>query len=126
MKKVIALSMLMLAAAPALAQWAPPDEVLQVRVKGEGAWTVSCQWQGGNGEPRSRAAQSSGRNRWERLHLLRSYGGTCTYQAAPDQPLTIQLRSPLYRCTLPQRAGRECEQTFPAGASGRFEIQARG
>lgn len=115
MKKVIALSTLVLAAAPALAQWAPPDEVLRVRVKGEGAWTVSCQWQ-----------SRSGRDRWERLHLLESYGGTCSYQAAPDQPLTIQLRSPLYRCTLPQRAGRECEQTFPAGASGRFEIQARG
>lgn len=126
MKKVIALSTLMLAAAPALAQWAPPDEVLQVRVRGEGAWTVSCQWQSRSGQPMAREVRGSGRDRWERLHLLESYGGTCSYQAAPDQPLTIQLRSRLYRCTLPQRAGRECEQTFPAGASGRFEIQARG
>jgi hypothetical protein len=126
MKKVIALFMLMLPAAPALAQWAPPDEVLQIRAKGAGAWTVRCQWPGRGGQPMTREVRGSGRDRWERLHLLDSYGGTCTYQAAPGQPLTIQLKSPLYRCTLPQRAGRECEQTFPAGASGRFEIEARG
>ncbi|MBU7588471.1 MAG: hypothetical protein KAF42_04570 [Sphingopyxis terrae] len=126
MKKVLACSLVMMTAAPALAQWAPPPEVLQVRVKGEGAWTVSCQWQSRSGEPMTREVRGSGRNRWERLHLLESDGGKCSYQAAPDQPLTIQLRSPLYRCTLPQRTGRECEQTFPAGASGRFDIQERG
>ncbi|MGK6319011.1 hypothetical protein [Sphingomonas sp. DT-204] len=126
MKKVIALSMLMLSTAPASAQWAPPPEVLQVRVRGEGAWTVSCQWQSRSGQPMSREVRGSGRDRWERLHLLESFSGACTFQAAPGQPLTIQLRSPLYRCTLPQPDGRECEQTFPAGTSGRFEIQERG
>lgn len=124
MRRLIAWSALLLAA-PAQAQWAPPDEVLQVRARGEGAWVVSCRWQNSRGEPISREIRGSGRDRWERLHALESFGGTCSYQAAAGQPLTILLRSRLYRCTLPAPGGRECQQTFPAGASDQFEIQSR-
>lgn len=126
MKRLIAWSALLLLAAPVQAQWAPVDEVLQVRVRGQGVWVVSCQWQTPRGEPRSREVRGSGRDRWERLHALESFGGTCSYQAAPSHPLTIQLRSPLYRCTLPAREPEACQQTFPAGASGQFEIRQRG
>lgn len=126
MKRLVATSALLLLASPALAQWEPVDEVLQVLVRGEGTWTVRCQWQNRRGEPMSREARGRGSDRLERLHMLESFGGTCTYQAAPDRPLTIQLRSPLYRCTLPARIAQRCEQTFPAGASGQFEIRRRG
>lgn len=125
MKRLIAAPALLLLASPALAQWEPPDEVLQVHARGEGAWVLRCQWQNRRGEPMTREVRGSGRNRSEHLYALESFGGTCSYQAAPDRPLTIRLRSPRYRCTLPARAPRLCEQTFPAGASGQFEVRAR-
>lgn len=125
MKGLIAFATLVFLAAPALAQWEPPDEVLQVRVKGDGPWTMSCQWQSRKGKPMTREVR--GRNDdWERLHLNEAYGGTCSYRAAPDKPLTVRLKSPLYRCTLPAPGKEACEQTFPAGASGQFDIQKRG
>lgn len=126
MKRLIAPCALLLFASPAPAQWEPVDEVLQVLVSGEGAWVVRCQWRTRGGQPMARDARGRGSNRVERIHMLESFGGTCTYQAAPDHPLTIRLKSPLYRCTLPARIEQRCEQTFPAGASGQFEIQARG
>ncbi len=109
-------------ATPALAQWEPPDEVLQVRMKGDGAWTVRCDYQDRRGKNAVREANGP---KDGRLHLNRATGGTCTYRAAPDKPLTIRLKSPLYHCTLPQPA-EGCEQSFPAGSSGQFEVRGRG
>lgn len=112
---------LLIFATPALAQWEPPDEVLQIRIKGDGAWTVRCDYQDRQGRNTVRAAKGP---KDGRLHLNRPTGGTCTYRAAPDKPLTIRLKSPLYRCTLPQ-PGEGCEQTLPAGSSGQFEVRGR-
>lgn len=125
MKRLIATLAVLFITTPTLAQWTPPDEVLQVHARGEGAWTLSCQWPDRRGKPVTREVQGKGRDRWGRLHVVEPSGGSCTYRAAPDQPLTIRLRSPLYRCTLPSPGAEGCEQTFPAGASGRFTIQAR-
>lgn len=113
--------LLLLAAAPAHAQWEPPNEVLQVLIAGQGDWSVRCEYQ----DPRDRTMVREAKGRGERLHLSRPRSGACAFQAAPDQPLTIRLKSPLYRCTLPAPTPNACEQTFAAGASGRFEILAR-
>ena len=68
MKPVAGMLVLLVLAQPALAQWEPPHEVLQVRVKGEGDWQVTCQWQDRRGKTRS--GEIRGRNRdWERLHV---------------------------------------------------------
>jgi len=120
-KRLIAFFALLISAEPALAQWEPPDEVLQVRVKGDGAWTVRCDYQDRRGTSENREAKGP---KDGRLHLNRATGGTCTYRAAPDEPLTIRLKSALYQCTLPQ-PGEGCAQTFPAGASGQFEVRGR-
>lgn len=124
MRSMIALPALLFFAVPAQAQWAPPDEVLQVHAKGEGAWVVNCQWQSRRGQPMTREIRGSGRDRWERMNVLEP-GGTCYYQAAPDRPLTIRMRSPLYRCALPAPVSGACEQTFPAGASGQLDVRPR-
>lgn len=122
MNMLIALSpALLLLAAPAHAQWEPVDEVLQVRIQGKGAWSVRCEYLDSRGRTMVREANGRG----DRLHLSALAGGSCTYQAAPDRPLTIRLKSPLYRCTLPSRENKMCQTTFPAGASGRFEIRKR-
>lgn len=122
MVRLIALSTaLMLLAAPAYAQWEPVDEVLQVRIQGKGAWVVRCEYLDGRGRTVVREANGRG----DRLHLSALAGGSCTYQAAPERPLTIRLKSPMYRCTLPSREKDMCQTTFAAGASGRFEIRKR-
>lgn len=126
MKRVIATFTVPFFNARALAQWTPPDEVLQVHARGEGGWAVNCQWQDRRGKPVTREMQGKGRGRWERLHAIEPSGGSCTYRAASDQSLTIRLRSPLYRCTLPSPGAEGCEQTFPAGTSGEFAIETRG
>lgn len=122
MKRLIAFFALLIFAEPALAQWEPPDEVLQVRVKGDGAWTARCDYQDRRGRS---AVREAGGSKNGQLHLNRATGGTCTYRAAPGEPLTIWLKSPLYQCTLPEPS-EGCEQTFPAGASGQFEVRPRG
>lgn len=46
MKRLIAsTAFMLLSAVPAHAQWEPPAEVLQVRISGQGAWTVRCEYQ---------------------------------------------------------------------------------
>lgn len=51
MTRLIASTALMLlAAAPAHAQWEPPDEVLQVCVDAEGDWNVRCEYQDRRGK----------------------------------------------------------------------------
>ncbi len=107
--------------APAYGQWEPPEEVLQVRISGKGAWSVRCEYQDQNGKTVVREANG----RPDRLHLNRAAGGSCTYRAAPDQALTIRLKSPLYRCSLPAPQAGTCQQAFAAGASGQFDIRPR-
>ena len=115
---------LLFLAEPALAQWEPPDDVLQVRVKGDGDWHLTCKWQDSKG--RSQTKELAGRNGdWERLHIRRPVSGTCSYQAAAGHTLTVRLKSPLFQCTLPQPGGDGCEQTFLAGGAGQFAIAAR-
>ncbi|MCP1469650.1 hypothetical protein J3E64_001332 [Sphingobium sp. OAS761] len=120
MKRIAAIAALSLISAPAVAQWEPPDEVLQVRIKGDGDWFVRCQYKNRKGEDVTDEARGP---RDERLHI-RTSQGSCTYQSAASETLTIRLKSPLYRCTLPE-PGEGCEQTFPAGISGQFEIRRR-
>jgi hypothetical protein len=115
------IALLLLAAAPAHAQWEPPDEVLQVRIKAEGDWSVRCEWQDRKGKTLSREASGEA----EKLHLNRPQSGTCTYRADPGKPLTIRLKSSLYRCTLPATEPKTCQQTFAPGASGQIEIRKR-
>lgn len=121
MKIVIALTALLLGSAPAHAQWEPVDEVLQVRIAGKGAWVVRCDWVDRKGKPQLREL----RGRGDRLYINDAASGSCTYQAAPDQPLTLRLKSPLYRCTLPARETEMCRQTFAAGAAGSFQVVRR-
>jgi hypothetical protein len=111
----------LLVIAPAYGQWEPPEEVLQVRISGKGAWSVRCEYQDRNGKTVVREANS----RPDRLHLSKPTTGSCTYKAASDQPLTIRLKSPLYRCSLPTPQAGICQQVFAAGASGQFDIRAR-
>lgn len=114
-------ALLLFAAAPAHAQWEPPDEVLQVRISGKGAWSVRCAFQNTKGKTTVREAKG----RSEQLHLIKAVSGVCTYEAAPDKPLTIWLKSPLYQCTLPAREPKLCRQTFAAGTSGQIDIRRR-
>ncbi|MBX3565862.1 MAG: hypothetical protein KF730_14935 [Sphingomonas sp.] len=64
-----------------------------------------------------------------RLPLTVCRGGgeqyQCRYQAAPDQPLALRFKSPLYRCTLPAPEQKMCRQTFVAGSSGQIVIKKR-
>lgn len=119
---IVATASMLLSMAPAHAQWEPPEEVLQVRINGQGAWTVRCEYQDRKGKTVVREALGRG----DRLHLIQPSSGSCTYQAAPDRPLTIRLKSPLYACTLPAPDRGTCQQTFAAGASGRIEVRKRG
>ena len=120
---IVSTALALLAALPAHAQWEPVDEVLQVRIQGKGAWSVRCEYQDRRGKTVVREANGRG----DRLYLsaYEGSGGSCTYRAAADQPLTIRLKSPLYRCTLPAREKDLCQQTFAAGASGQFQVVKR-
>lgn len=115
-------ALLLLTAVPASGQWEPPDDVLQIRVDGDGAWSVRCDYQDRKGKAVTREAHGP---RDGRLHLLEPSGGACSYQAASDKPLTIRLKSPLYACTLPAPDQGACQQTFAAGASGEIEVRKR-
>lgn len=122
MRPLIALpALILLAAAPANGQWEPPDEVLQVRISGKGAWVVRCEFVDRKGKTQTKEA----RGRGDHLYLLEPVSGTCTYQAAPDQPLALRFKSPLYRCTLPAPEQKMCRQTFVAGSSGQIVIKKR-
>lgn len=126
MRLLAGLSAFLLIAAPVQAQgWEPPNEVLQILAKGGGAWVVSCQWQDQKGKTVSREARGTDEGRWERIHVNRPASGTCSYKAAAGKPITILMKSPLYRCTLPT-PGEGCEQTFSAGSAGQIEIRKRG
>ncbi|MBC9032667.1 hypothetical protein IAG41_09710 [Sphingomonas sp. JC676] len=114
--------LMLLAAAPAYGQWEPPNEVLQIRVSAKGDWAVRCEWQDAKGKTVTSEARKGDR---DRLHLSEPRAGICTYRSAPDKPITILLKSPLYRCTLPAREKKMCRQTFAAGSSGQFEIRKR-
>lgn len=106
------------------AQWEPLPEVLQIFGQGEGAWTISCQFQDRRGKVVARDAKGCGK-RQERLSMVEPAGGQCSYRAAPDKPLVITVKSPFYLCPLPAATGKGCEQSFPAGASGQLEIKKR-
>lgn len=114
--------LLLLAAAPMHGQWEPPNEVLQVRISGKGDWVVRCDWKNAKGKSVTSEARRGER---DRLHLIEPENGTCNYQAGADKPITIWLKSPNYRCTLPAREKRDCRQTFSAGSTGQFEIRKR-
>lgn len=118
---IVSTTFLLLAAAPSHAQWEPPEEVLQVRMSGKGEWSVVCEYQDRDGKTVIREA----RRRTDKLHLNQPMTGSCTYRAAADQPLTIWLKSSLYRCTLPAPEKKQCRQTFAAGSSGRIDIRKR-
>lgn len=121
MTGVVSSALMLFVAAPAPGQWEPPDEVLQVRISGKGDWNVRCEYQDKNGKTVTREARKNS----DRLHLTGVISGTCSYQAASDQPLTIWLKSPLYSCTLPASEQKACRQTFAAGTSGRIDIRKR-
>lgn len=112
---------MLLVAAPAHAQWEPPDEVLQVRISGKGAWMVRCEYQDRKGKTAIKEAHGRG----DKLHLVEPASGACTYQAAPDKPLTLRFKSSLYRCMLPAPEKGTCQQTFAAGATGQVQIRKR-
>lgn len=121
---IVAITMLPVAAH---AQWEPLPEVLQVEAQGEGFWVVSCQLLDKKGQPVAREIRGRGK-RSERLSLIEATGGQCTYQAAPDKPLTLAVKGGWYSCTLPSPTNmkrRGCEQIMPAGATGQFEIRRR-
>jgi len=115
------LPFLLLAAVPAHGQWEPPNEVLQVRINGEGGWVVRCDYQ----DRKGKAVTKEARGKPDRLHLIEPQSGSCTYQAAADRPLTIWMKSPNYRCTLPSPQPKLCRQTFAAGTSGQIEVRKR-
>lgn len=123
MARLIALSpaILLFAAAPASGQWEPPDEALQVRISGEGAWVVRCNYQDRKGKAATREARGP---RDQRLHLIEPSSGSCAYQAA-DKLLTIRFKSPLYTCTLLAPEKGMCQQSFAVGASGEIEVRKR-
>lgn len=122
MRSMVLLSaVIMVAIAPAYAQWEPPEEVLQVRISGKGAWWVRCEYQDQEGKTVVREANG----RPDRLHLNKAASGSCAYRAAPEQALTIRLKSPLYRCSLSAPQAGTCRQMFAAGTSGQFDIRPR-
>lgn len=124
MKRLIGMSALALASAPAAAQWEPYPEVLQVDGAGEGAWLISCRLLDRKSSPVTRELKGRGKRK-EHLGILDVQGGQCSYQAAPDKPLLIAVNGGVYRCPLPSPIEGKCEQTFPAGATGQFNIRRR-
>ncbi|GGB37385.1 hypothetical protein ACFSC3_17215 [Sphingomonas floccifaciens] len=124
MKSWIAAATIVLTAVPALAQWTPTDDVMIVEAKGDGAWAVTCQLQDRKGATVSREVRG-GKKGWQRLTQLDARGGQCSYQAAPDRPLTIRMRGGLYACPLPTVSKGWCEQAVAAGGSGQFDIKRR-
>jgi hypothetical protein len=120
MNRLVIMFGLLALPAAADAQWKPYPQVLQLEVKGDGAWAVSCQLQDRGGNPVTRELSENGRDRFN----LTVRGGQCTYKAAPDEPLRISIAGD-YVCTLPSPEEGRCRQTFPAGASGQFEIRRR-
>ncbi len=124
MKRLIGLSALALAATPATAQWVAYPEVLQVDGEGEGAWLISCQLLDKKDRPVTRELKGRGKRKGH-FGIFDVRGGQCSYQAAPDKPLLIAVNGGLYRCPLPSPVEGKCEQTFPAGATGQFDIRRR-
>lgn len=76
MKSLILIpALLLVTAPPASAQWEPADEVLQVRIKGDGAWQVRCAFQNRKGKAATREANGP---RDKRLYLVEPSSGSCT------------------------------------------------
>ncbi|WP_291055490.1 hypothetical protein [Hyphomonas sp.] len=125
MKSLLAgLPLLMIATASA-AQWEPYPEMLRIEGKGEGAWNLKCQMQTKKGDPVAREFTGRGKKALG-FSLDEPIGGSCAYVAAPDKPLTISLRSPMYVCPLASAVDKPCQQTFPAGATGTFDVKKKG
>lgn len=121
---LLGLPMLMIATA-STAQWEPLPEILRIEGRGEGAWKLTCQMQPKKGGPVTREFVGRGKKALG-FAMDEPKGGSCTYAAAPDRPLTISLRSPWYVCPLTSPVGQPCQQTFPAGATGSFEVSKKG
>lgn len=121
---IIAATIAMLPAG-ALGQWEPPSEVLVIKARGEGPWTVRCKLQDKGGATVTRDIVGRGKG-WQQLTMFDARGGQCSYQAAPDKPLEITKRGGLYGCPLATKTRKGgCEQTIPAGGSGQFEVKRR-
>lgn len=124
MKSLLAGLPLLMIAAPGAAQWQSLPEIVLIEGKGEGAWTLRCQMQPKKGAPVTREFLGRGKKALG-FSMDEPNGGSCTYAAAPDKPLTISLRSPWYVCPLTSAADQPCQQTFPAGASGAFDVKKK-
>lgn len=125
MKVLIAAIAISVSVIPAAAQWEPHPEVLVIDAQGAGSWALTCQLQDKKGATVSQELRGTGKKP-QRLTMLDARGGQCSYQAAPDQPLTLQMRRGLYACSLPTATRKGCEQKVEAGASGQFDIRWLG
>lgn len=125
MKSLLAGLPLLMIATASVAQWEPLPEILRIEGKGEGAWTLKCQMQPKKGDPVTREFVGRGKKPLG-FSMDEPKGGSCSYAAAPDKPLTILVRSPWYVCPLTAAPGQPCQQTFPAGATGTFEVKKKG
>lgn len=118
MRSLVLMPLLLAVPASAHAQWTPYPHVLQFRVEGKGAWSVSCQLLDKHREAVSYELTGRGQDRFNKEVT----GGQCSYQAAPDERLKIVITGN-YVCPLPAPEKRRCEQTFPAGSTGQLEIR---
>lgn len=120
MKRLIIMSGLLALPAAVDAQWKPYPQVLQLEAKGDGDWLVSCQLLDREGDPVTRELSERGNDELS----MTATGGQCTYKSAPGDPLRITIGGD-YVCSLPAPEDGKCRQTFPAGASGKFEVRRR-
>lgn len=121
---LLGLPLIMIATASA-AQWEPLPEMVRIEGKGEGAWTLRCQMQTKKGAPVTREFVGRGKKALG-FSIDEPSGGSCTYATAPDQALTVSLRSPWYICPFSPTDSKVCQQTFPAGATGTFDVKKKG